>query len=293
MNPLVLAGAVAGAQFLIESNGGWLSLVGAVKSGTAAGASSTPLNSASSRVSQPGNTAAVNFLVGLGSIAGLPVTVSTTDPNGASMSGIWAQIQPSVTSSTDGSQLAHAFLGAYDAARKADPVNYNPLAAVQSGLGLDALSWLGISVFTPCSQLTSDQLNSLGQAGCALSSAKDAYGSGNGILAQFGFNANGVGTIDNSQIVDAIATLTSEMDARGFTEQGLSPTDNPCASPPCWTFDNITGGIQYAIAQSTQTVLNGATSAVGSVLGAAGSALLSSNLVWAAAFGLIAWKVLA
>jgi len=292
MKPLAIAGAVLVGQYIVESNGGWPAIVGLF--GGASAASSG--DGATQKISQPGNTAAVAYLMGLGSIAGISVpAIDTSNPNSATVTGIWTSIQAQVTSSTDGAALATAFLGAYDAARQADPFNYSPFAAGYAAqaptLGNFGSPLPFLGAMTPCSALSTDDMSSLGQAGCALAAARDAYGSGNSLLSQFGFNANGLGTIDNAQITDDIATLASEMDAVGFTLPGQAPIDQYGTS-----LSAIAAGAQTAIAKGTQALVGAALDALQGALGSAAkgavAGVLGSNLVWAAGFGLIAWRVL-
>jgi len=296
MNPLVVAATVIGGQYIVESNGGWPAIVGLFRGASASSGDGTIPSGATPNVSQPGNTAAVAYLMGLGSIAGISVPpIDTSNANNASVSAIWSSIQPSVTSITDGAALATAFLGAYDAARQADPFNYSPFAAGYAAqaptLGNFGSPLPFLGAMTPCSALTSDQMSSLGQAGCALASARDNYGSGNSLLSQFGFNTNGLGTIDNSQIIDGIATLASEMDAVGFTSQGDAPIDNYGTS-----IGTIADGVQYGIAKGTQAAVGAALDALEGLLGSAAkgavAGLIGSNLVWAAGFAFLAWRVL-
>jgi hypothetical protein len=288
VSKLAIAAAVLGAQYLIESNGGWPAILGLLRGASSSSpGDGTIAAGATPNVSQPGNTAAVAYLMGLGSIAGITVpAIDTRNANNGSVSAIWSSIHESVTSSTDGRALATAFLHAYDAARKADPINYTPFVTTSGD------DWLQSQLFilAPCDASTGFEKNSLGQAGCALAQARDAYGSGNSWLQAFGVSASDTGTIDNAQIIDAIATLASEMDAVGFLTKGDAPIDQTAS------LGQIAGGVQYAISKSTQAVVGGALDALEGVIGPAVtgaiSSVLGSNLVWAAAFGLVAWKVL-
>lgn len=273
MNPLAIAGLVVAGQYAIESLGGWPALVGQLKLYAGAGASGTPLPTTNSA----GNQAAVAYLAGLGSIAGIPVVV---DPQAPSVTSIWTSMASSVSSSTDGAALATAFLAAYDAARAADPINY---ALVTVGSDVGSLSALGIMAGT-CTTLDSSTLNSLGTAACALSNDRDAYGSGSAWLTAFGVDS---GSANNTQIITDIATLASEMDAVGYTQAGLSPLeqDQP------FTLAAVEGGIAYATGQVFKTVAGGAASLVGSALGDVGAAVLGSPYFWAAGLALVAWHV--
>lgn len=288
MNPLVLAGAVVAGQYVIESQGGWLAFVG--KFGLAAQnpVYVSPAGTATGgpERSGPGNTAAVGYMKALGSVAGIPVVIgqqadASQLSDGGGMSDVLAGMQNSISASTDGAALATAFLGAYDAARTADPVNYALASNVQTANTSDPFSYMWNLAEGTCATIAATDQSEVGAAACALASARDGYGGNASFLAAFGLDS---GSIDATQIRDLISALCAAMDAVGYTQPGNAPSDQSGL-----TLANVNGAINAAITASVNAAIRAALATIGT----AATGFLGSPYVWGILLGLVAWKVVA
>jgi hypothetical protein len=266
---ILIGGGIIALTYLIEKQGGWPALPGRVQ----LNANSVGLNVTNS----VGDKAALAYLAGLPSIAGIKITV---DPNGG-MTGVWNQVQAAITAQTDPNALATAFLGAYDAARGADPSNYSPFpsGALTATAG-DGSFGLILSVFSPCSELTSTgvTLSDVGTAACQLVAVRD-----NPINALDSIEDDlfTLGVVDSSVVSPAINSLVTAMDAAGLTTLANMPTNA--------TLAGRVSGATGAAASATADVVTGFLSKITGVADA-----LQSPYVWAviiAGGALIAFEV--
>ena len=263
MKGLWVAGGIIGLTYLIEKQGGWPALPGRV----ALNANSV----GKGVVNSVGNKAALAYMAGLPSIAGIQITV---DPNGG-MTGVWTQVQNGITDQTDVNALATAFLGAYDAARGADPQTYSllPDGALTTAGGYT-------STFLPCGVLTAQgaQLSDLGAAVCQLVTVRDNPTADLDAIEADLFS----GIVDSSSVSPAINNLVVNMDAVGLTTLGNQPVNA--------TLVGRLAGATGAAASATADAVTGPLSALGGLV-----ATLSSPYVWAAVIGgaaLIAFEVI-
>lgn len=251
MDPLVISGAVGTGVYLYDSRRTGTSVVVTQGAGTVA---------AMAALRARGTVGGISFAVDPASSASSTyrnmqrASLVTHKPIG--QSGPQALL-PSGMTSDQLTDIATAWLAAFDAGRKASPQNYSLTTEYKP-----------LNQFSLCSMTPDADRSTIGVAACDLSAARDDLGAF-------------VDDEDTQTIFSAVNRLAAEMDAADASAGGIVLT----SEDQNWRWSDVPGAIEHAGAATADFVGNVAGTAIGGIAGA----VVGSPLFWAVGLGAVVY----